>query len=112
MKTYDSNIILKWNWLKKQEYIDSSDSLGDASNIGWELVEKYPIESIIYEPNEYPNKLELNNVIDMVNEFYPFGFVPIRIDKKSKLLDGLHRLKFAQLCGFKYIDVWIDNNKE
>jgi hypothetical protein len=112
MKTYNSNEIYKWNWLKKQDYIHSSDSLGDPSKIGWKLFEKFPIHDIQYNPVDYPNELDLSLVIHMITEFYPFGFHPIRIDKNFKLRDGQHRLKFAQLCNFKFIDVWIDSNKD
>lgn len=111
MKAYDSNETRKWSWLKRQEYIPSSDSLGDGSQIGWKLIEKFPIEKIIHDKLSYPNKIVLNDVLAMIDEFYPFGFVPIRIDPERKLLDGQHRLKFAQLCGLKFIDVWIDINK-
>ena len=112
MKTYDSNETRKWSWLKRQQYIPSSDSLGDGSQAGWELIEKFPIDEIIHDQKNYPNKLVMKNVLDMIDEFYPFGFEPIRISPEKKLLDGQHRLKFAQLCDLKFIDVWIDNNNK
>ena len=111
MKTYDSNETRKWSWLKRQKYIPSSNALGDGSKIGWKLIEKFPIEKIIHDEKNYPNKILMSSVLEMTDEFYPFGFTPIRINTERKLLDGLHRLKFAELCGLKFIDVWIDNNK-
>lgn len=108
MKTYNSDDTLTWNWLKRQEYLDASDAIGDGSKAGWKLIEKYPIEKIKYDPTNYPNPLYLSHVLEMVDEFYPFGFYPIRIDANGNLKDGLHRLKFAQLCGWKCIDVWVE----
>jgi hypothetical protein len=110
MKTYDSNETLKWSWLKKQDYISSSDAIGDGSQIGWKLIEKFQIQNIIHDESNYPNKINQKEVIQMIEEFYPVGFYPLRIKKNGILLDGQHRLKFAQLCGLKYIDVWIDNS--
>lgn len=109
MKTYDSNEIKKWSWLKRQEYIPSSDASGDSSQAGFKIIEKYPIEKIIHDKKNYPNKLFMGQVLEMIDEFYPFGFDPIMINNKKELLDGQHRLKFAELCGLKFIDVWIGN---
>lgn len=108
MKTYKDTEFKNWSWLKRQEYIPSSDSLGDGSTAGWKLIEKFPMEKIIYDPKNYVNVMNLKQVIKLTNKFYPFGFHPIRINKNYRLLDGQHRLKFAQICGLKYIDVWID----
>lgn len=108
MKTYQDNKILKWSWLKRQNYLPASDALGNASSIGWRLIEKFPIEKIQFNKSTYPNKINPTQVIEMINEFYPFGFYPIRIDGDGNLKDGQHRLKFAQLCGWRYIDVWIE----
>ncbi len=70
MKTYDSNETKKWSWLKRQEYIPSSDACGDGSQVGWKLIEKFPIEKIIYDKNNYPNKLLMGQVLEMIDEFY------------------------------------------
>lgn len=110
MKKYNSDEIRTWSWLKRQKYIPSSDSLGSGEIVNWQLIEKFPIEKIKYDINNYPNKINMSEVLFMIEEFYPFGFVPITIDKNYYLLDGQHRLKFAELCGFMYIDVWIDKN--
>lgn len=72
--------------------------------MGWQLIEKYPIERIIYNQDDYPNPINLRQVFDMIEEFYP-----IRINKDGNLLDGQHRLKFAQLCCLKFIDVFVEN---
>lgn len=111
MKSYSDTKVLKWSWLKRQSYIPCSDILGDGSKAGWKLIEKFPIESIKYNPIEYPNPLSMNQVLEMVEEFYPFGFYPIRIDSNLNLKDGQHSLKFSQLCGFKFIDVWIEEKE-
>ena len=76
--------------------------------MGWKLVEKYPIERIIYNQDDYPNPINHRQVVEMVEEFYPFGFHPIRINKDGVLVDGQHRLKFAQLCCLKFIDVFVE----
>jgi|GEM_PF-2063826 len=109
MKAYKDTEIKSWNWLKRQSYIHSSDAIGNGNLIGWKLVEKFPIENIIYRPEKYPNALLMSDVLKMIDEFHPFGFYPIRINQYSELLDGQHRLKFAQLCGLKFIDVWIEH---
>ena len=111
MRSYKDNEILKWSWLKRQSYIPSSNAIGDGSVAGWHLIEKFPIENIKYNKKNYPNPILMNQVFEMINEFYPFGFYPIRINQKGKLLDGQHRLKFAQLCGLKFIDVWIEKKE-
>lgn len=108
MKTYQDNEIKSWSWCKRQEYIHSSDALGDGSIIGWKLAEKYPIDKIKYSQESYPNPINLRLVFEMVDEFYPFGFHPIRINKDGFLVDGQHRLKFAQLCCLKFIDVFVE----
>ena len=110
MKSYTTNEVKTWNWLKKQKYIHSSNSLGDGKSVGWKLLERLPINCILHEPAIYPNPIDMVQVMAMLTDFYPFGFVPIRLNIQNKLLDGQHRLKFAQLCGFKFIDVWIDFN--
>jgi hypothetical protein len=110
MKPYSSDEIKSWSWLKRQKYIHSSDSLGTGESVSWQLIEKFPISKIEYDGNKYPNKLNMSEVLFMIGQFYPFGYVPIRIDMNYNLLDGQHRLKFAELCGLEFIDVWIDNN--
>ena len=112
MKNYSSDITFNWNWLKKQNYIHSSDNLGNGAQINWRLVEKFPIKNIIKNEESYPNPLKMNEVINMIDEFYPSGFHPKRINENYELVDGQHRLKFAQLCGFEFIDVFIENSKE
>jgi hypothetical protein len=107
MKTYKDDEIKSWHWCKRQEYIPSSDSIGDGSIVGWKLVEKYPIERIIYNQDDYPNPINHRQVVEMVEEFYPFGFHPIRINKDQVLVDGQHRLKFDKLCCLKFIDVFV-----
>ncbi len=111
MTTYSDCEIKKWNWLKRQSYISSSDAIGNGSTMGWALIEKFPIEKIKHNPANYPNVISNSDVLEMLNEFYPFGFYPIRINQFNELLDGQHRLKFAQLCGLKFIDVFVDTNK-
>lgn len=108
MKSYHVEEIRSWNWCKRQEYIPSSDSLGDGSSIGWKLIEKYPIAKIKFDKDNYPNAINNHQVLEMVDEFYPFAFHPIRINKESYLVDGQHRLKFAHLCCLKYIDVFVE----
>ena len=80
MKSYNSNETLNWNWLKKQNYLESSDSLGDGSQIGWKLIEKFPLSNVKHNVNSYPNSLNMNEVINMINEFYPFAYQPIRLN--------------------------------
>lgn len=112
MKSYNSNEILNWKQLKKHKYLESSDSLGDGSQIGWKLIEKFPIDKIKHDANTYQNSLNLNEVINIINEFYPFAYQPIRLNYNHELVDGQHRLKVAELCGFEFIDVFIDNKME
>ncbi len=40
MKTYKDDEIKSWHWCKRQEYIPASDSIGDGSIVGWQLIEK------------------------------------------------------------------------
>jgi hypothetical protein len=108
MRNYQSDKAKSWHWVKRQEYIPASDALGNCEILGWKLIEKFPIDKIKYDPNNYPNKLDLAQVLDMTNEFFPFGFYPIRIDKKGNLKDGLHRLTFAKWSCLKYIDVFVE----
>jgi len=110
MKTYKDDEVKSWNWCKRQEYIPSSDSIGNGSVLGWRLIEKYPIIKIKYNQNNYPNPINHRQIIEMVDEFHPFGFHPIRINKDGILQDGQHRLKFAQLCCLKFIDVFMEEN--
>ncbi len=110
MKTYKDNEVKTWNWLKRQSYIPSSNAIGDGSVAGWQLIEQFPIEKIKHDPDKYPNSISMPQVLEMLNEFYPFGFYPIRINEAGQLLDGQHRLKFARLCGLKFIDVWVEKN--
>lgn len=112
MKSYSDNEVLKWSWLKRQNYLPSSDSIGDGSLLGWKLLEKFPIDNIKHNQKEYPNSISMNQVIEMIEDFHPFGFYPIRIDSNFNLKDGQHRLKFAQLCNFKFIDVWIEEKNK
>lgn len=44
----------------------------------------------------------------MMDNFYPFGFHPIRVDKEFNLKDGQHRLKLDKMVGIKFIDVWVE----
>jgi hypothetical protein len=111
MKTYSDNEVLKWNWLKRQSYIPSSDAIGDGSNANLILVEKFSIDNIIHDEKNYKNPISMKDVLQMIDEFYPFGFYPIRLNQYNILQDGQHRLKFALICGLKYIDVWIENTK-
>jgi hypothetical protein len=108
MMSYKDSETKNWNWLKRQTYIPSSDAIGNGALVSWKLVEKFPIEDIKYNPANYPNPITISDVLEMINEFHPFGFYPIRINQFNELLDGQHRLKFAQLCGLKFIDVWVD----
>jgi len=112
MKQYNQNDKRNWAWLKRQKYIESSDAIGTGSNVGFELIEKFPIKKVKYNPSFFANHLNIKNVIAMIDEFYPFGFFPIRLDENFNLLDGQHRLKFAELCGLEYLDVWIETNKQ
>ena len=109
MKTYQDTETKSWEWLKRQSYIPSSDAIGDGSKVGWELIEKYPVGKVKI-PRNYPNPVDMRSVIEMIDSFHPFGFYPIRISNRGTLLDGQHRLKFAQLCGLKYVDVWVDDS--
>ena len=112
MKSYNSELTLDWRKLKRQKYLDSSDSLGDGSQIGWKLIEKFPIINIKLDTDTYPNPLKMNEVLNMIDNFYPFAYHPIRLNENYELIDGQHRLKFAQLCGFEFIDVFIEKIKE
>jgi hypothetical protein len=107
MKAYSDTETRKWSWLKRQTYIPSSDVEKYLLRYGYTLVEKFPIEKIKHNKKIYPNPLLMGCVIEMIDEFYPFGFHPIWIDKKFNLKDGQHRLKFAELCGLKFIDVLV-----
>ncbi len=110
MVSYSDKEVKKWSWIKHQSYIPSSDALGNGSAANRKLIEKFPIENINHNPNNYPNPISIQQVLEMLDEFYPFGFIPIRINEDGNLLDGQHRLKFALMCGLKYVDVWVDNN--
>lgn len=108
MKTYNSEELKSIHWLKRQKYIESSDSLGDGSTMQWQLKSKVPIDTINIDSNNYPNQLDLAEVIYMMDNFYPSGFHPIRVDKEFNLKDGQHRLKLAKMVGIKFIDVWVE----
>lgn len=108
MKEYENDETLKWSWLKRQSYIHSSNAIGEGAVAGWKLIEKFPIKKIKHNSLNYPNPLMKKQVNEMVEEFYPFGFYPIRINQNYQLKDGQHRLKFAELCGFEFIDVWVE----
>lgn len=108
MKRYDCNETKTLSWLKRQSYIHSSDAIGDGSVAGWKLIEKFPIDKIVHEPVNYLNPVSMPEVLYMLNNFYPFGFYPVRLNKNNVLVDGQHRLKFAQMCKLEYIDVWVE----
>lgn len=108
MKSYKDTEVKNWNWCKRQEYIHSSDSLSNGSSIAWKLIEKFPINKIQYNQDNYPNPINLHQVLEMIYEFYPFAFHPIKINKEGILVYGQHRLKFAQLCCLKFIDVFVE----
>lgn len=108
MKTYHSDESKSIHWLKRQKYIESSDSLGDGSALCWQFFPKIPIDKIKHDPSKYPNQLDLAEVIYMMDNFYPSGFHPIRVDKDFNLKDGQHRLKFAKMVGLQFIDVWVE----
>lgn len=108
MKTYNSEESKSIHWLKRQKYIESSDSLGTVSILNWKLESKVPIDQIKHDKDNYPNELDLAEVIYMMDNFYPFGFHPIRVDKNFNLKDGQHRLKLAKMVGIKFIDVWVE----
>ncbi len=108
MRTYDSNETRALKWLRKQKYIHSSDAIGNGDVAGWKLVEKFPIEKIVHDVTNYPNQISMMEVDYMLKDFYPFGFYPIRLNKDYLLVDGQHRLKVAEICGFEFIDVWIE----
>ena len=108
MKNYKSDKVKGWNWIKKQDYIPASDAIGDGAIADWKLIEKFPMEKIKYNPKTYPNHVSMNQVLEMMNEFYPFGFYPIRINKKGELKDGLHRFTFAKMACLNYIDVFVE----
>ena len=108
MKNYKSDEIKSWNWIKRQNYIPASDAIGNGSIAGWKLVEKFPIDKIKHNPKIYSNKVLAHQVIEMIEEFFPFGFYPIRINKNGELQDGLHRLTFAKMACLKFIDVFVE----
>ncbi len=107
MKSYDTELMKPYSWLKRQKYIESSDSLGDLSYLNWKLESKIPIDQIKYDPNKYPNEIIPSDVIYMLDNFYPGGFHPIVVDKNFNLKDGQHRLKFAKFIGLKFLDAWV-----
>jgi hypothetical protein len=63
MKTYNDNEIRNWNWLKRQSYIPSSDAIGNGAVAGWKLIEKFPIEKIKYNSNNYPLSIKSNKCL-------------------------------------------------
>lgn len=56
MKTYNSEESKSIYWLKRQKYIESSDSLGTVSILNWKLVSKVPIDQIKHDKDNYPNE--------------------------------------------------------
>jgi hypothetical protein len=107
MKHYDSNEIKSVIWLKRQKYLHTSDVFGNRAEVGYKLIEKFPINQIKHNPATYPNQLNLSEVIYMMYEFYPSGYHPLCIDGDNNLLDGQHRLKLAEMCCIDYVDVWV-----
>lgn len=107
MKSYKDTEIKSSHWLKRQKYVPASDVLGDGLNLGWKLVDRFPVSKIIHDPSQYPNPLKISQVIEMMDEFHPFGFLPLLLDNDFRLLDGQHRLTLAQWCCFEFVDVWI-----
>jgi hypothetical protein len=109
MKSYNPDKIYKPDWLKSQHYIHSSDvALGTCTKLLYDLVEKYPIAKIKHNKKNYFNQLDNNEVLYLCNNFYPFAFEPIVINKQSELKDGQHRLELAKWCGWEFIDVFVE----
>jgi len=107
MKKYDSEEVKSWQWVKIRDYVPASDNVGNYKILNWGLIEKFPISKIKFNPDNYPNKLNNAQVFSMIEEFYPFAFTPILIDRNNELKDGLHRLTFAIWSGLEYIDVFV-----
>jgi hypothetical protein len=112
MKAYNSEKHYKSRWLMGQEYVHCSDAVKGSTilNLLYEIVEKYPIEKIKHDKDNYPNPIDLAQVLYMSNNFYPYAFEPITINKNSELKDGQHRLELAKWFGWKYIDVCIEKD--
>jgi hypothetical protein len=108
MKNYKYDESKSWNWVVRQQYIPASDAIGDGSLLGWKLVEKFLVDNIKYDAASYPNEVSMRQVLEMMEDFHPFGFYPIRINQKNELRDGLHRLTIAKMACLKYIDVFIE----
>lgn len=108
MKTYNSDEVKSWNWVRRRDYIPASDAIGDGSILNWKVVEKFSIKNIKHNPDNYPNQVDMGDVLDLMYNFHPFGFYPIRIDKNGELKDGLHRYTFAKMACLKFIDVFVE----
>ncbi|MDR1985189.1 MAG: hypothetical protein LBQ28_10280 [Prevotellaceae bacterium] len=110
MKAYNPEKNYKSRWLARQEYVHCSDAAAESSiiNLLYDIVEKYPIEKIKHDKENYPNSIDMTQVIYMSNNFYPNAFDPIVISQNSELKDGQHRLELAKMFGWKYIDVFVE----
>jgi hypothetical protein len=113
MKIYSDKICRNLKWVKKKDYIESSDSLASDETlklVNWTVKSKFPIDKIKLDTEKYYNKPDRSQIEYMKKYFYPFGWHPIRININFELIDGQHRLSFAKEAGLKYIDVFIDKN--
>lgn len=113
MKAYPSELEKNFNWVKKRNYIEASDScpsLETMELVNCELINKFSIDKIKYDADSYFNKPDFQQIEYMKLYFYPFGWHPITINKNHELLDGQHRLLFAKKAGLKFIDVFLDRN--
>lgn len=95
--------------LKDYEYVEySDDQLIDYLSIGWNLKTKIPITDIKYNHENFPNKLNIDEVEYISKNFYPFAWSPVLVDENMNLIDGQHRFYMARnFVGLKYLDVYI-----
>lgn len=113
MKKNSDKICKNLSWVRKKDYIESSDSLVSIETlnlVNWKIINKFAIDKIKYEVNKYYNKPDFSQIEYMKLYFYPFSWHPIRINNDYELLDGQHRLLFAKEAGLKYIDIFLDKN--
>jgi len=66
---------------------------------------KLPIKNI--NRRRLRNKIGTNETLCMLVDFHQEGWMPIIIDKNYNLVDGQHRLAFADQMCLEYIDVAI-----
>jgi ParB-like nuclease domain len=117
-KKYSDNKTYSKNYLKRIKYIPceyfsvpSFLIYGDKEiKLSWFFKSKVEIEKIKLpeDPLENRDLIDKGRIENIVENFHPFGWGPIRVNPNMEVLDGYHRVVSAQKLGLKYLDIIID----